>query len=53
MKSGPQISSSVGFLIACTTPQKCPLLSPRSRNHRPPGHASIVIRIGPAVGLGV
>ena len=33
-------------LIACTTPQKCPLLSPRSRNHRPPGHASIVMRMG-------
>src|SRR5205807_9194715 len=40
MKRGPATSSSVGFLIACTTPQKWPLPSPRSRNHRPPGQGS-------------
>src|SRR5256885_683739 len=40
MISGPLISSSVGRLIACTCPQKWPLLSPRSRYHLPPGHAS-------------
>src|SRR5579862_8314622 len=45
MNSGPVISSSVGRLIACTTPQKCPSSPPRSRNHRPPGRASSVIGI--------
>src|SRR6185312_15896237 len=38
--SGPQISSSVGGLITCTWPQRCPELFPVSRNHRPPGHGS-------------
>src|SRR5262252_1047006 len=47
MNSGPVISSSVGCLIACTCPHKCPLLSPRSRNHLPPGHGSIFIGIFP------
>src|SRR3954468_16128389 len=51
MNSGPLISSSAGCLIACTTPQKCPLLLPRSRNHRPPGHGSSVMRIGRPSGL--
>src|SRR5215831_16439540 len=46
MKSGPAISSSVGFLIACTVPQKCPLPLPRSRNQRPPGQGSSFIGIG-------
>src|SRR5262245_19337447 len=46
MKSGPQISSSVGRLIACTCPQRWPFLPPRSRNHRPPGHGSSVIGNG-------
>ena len=46
MNSGPVISSSVGRLIACTCPQRCPLSSPRSRNQRPPGHASIAIGNG-------
>src|SRR5580700_1506204 len=45
MNSGPVISSSVGRLIACTTPQKCPSSPPRSRNHRPPGRASSFIGI--------
>jgi len=40
------ISSSDGALIACTRPQKCPVLLPRSRNQRPPGHASSFIGIG-------
>src|SRR6516162_1364137 len=40
MKRGPAISSRVGFLIACTTPQKWPLPLPRSRNQRPPGQDS-------------
>src|SRR5208283_900616 len=31
--------------MACTFPQKCPLLSPRSRHHLPPGHASSFICI--------
>src|SRR5207302_6167903 len=30
----------------CTTPQKWPLLSPRSRYHLPPGHASSFIGMG-------
>src|SRR6185312_4863753 len=46
MNSGPLISSSVGRLIACTWPHRCPLLSPRSRNHLPPGHGSIFIGKG-------
>ena len=46
MNSGPLISSSDGGLIACTTPQKCPALFPRSRNQRPPGQASSFIGIG-------
>src|SRR5215472_18246038 len=40
MKSGPAISSKVGFLMACTRPQKWPLPFPRSRNQRPPGQDS-------------
>src|SRR5216684_3278976 len=44
--SGPLISSSVGRLIACTCPQKWPLLSPRSRYHLPPGHGSSFIGSG-------
>src|SRR5262245_56434453 len=43
---GPVISSSVGRLIACTWPQRCPLPSPRSRNQRPPGQASSFIGMG-------
>src|SRR5690348_1196178 len=50
MNKGPVISSSVGRLMACTTPQKWPLLSPRSRYHLPPGHASSFIGIGPLLG---
>jgi hypothetical protein len=46
MNSGPLISSSVGRLMACTTPQKWPLLPPKSRYHRPPGHGSSFIGIG-------
>src|SRR5436190_17610103 len=46
MKSGPVTSSSVGRLIACTCPQKCPLSSPRSRYQRPPGRASSTMGIG-------
>src|ERR1700677_1553624 len=46
MKSGPLNSSKVGRLIACTMPQQWPLPSPRSRNQRPPGHASILKGIG-------
>src|SRR5271156_64806 len=46
INSGPENSSSVGRLIACTFAQKCPLPSPKSRYHRPPGHASIFIGIG-------
>src|SRR5262249_30234999 len=38
---GPQISRSVGGLITCTCPHRCPALLPRSRNQRPPGHGSI------------
>src|SRR6202048_3054024 len=45
MNSGPQISSKVGRLIACTCPQKCPLPSPKSRYNLPPGQASIFIFI--------
>src|SRR5215472_2029215 len=40
MKSGPASSSKVGFLMACTRPQKWPLPFPRSRNQRPPGQDS-------------
>src|SRR5437879_5712192 len=47
MNNGPVISSKVGRLMACTTPQKCPLLSPRSRYHLPPGQASSFIGMGP------
>src|SRR5271165_597539 len=36
----------VGCLRACTCPHKCPLFSPRSRYHLPPGHASIFIGSG-------
>src|SRR5260370_3766862 len=50
MKSGAQISSSVGGLIACTLRQKCPAPLPRSRYHRPPGHASSFIGIRPTPG---
>src|SRR5229473_3370436 len=46
MNNGPVISSSVGRLMACTTPQKWPLLSPRSRYHLPPGQASSFIGMG-------
>src|SRR6202167_6608517 len=46
MKSGPLNSSKVGRLIACTVPQQSPLPSPRSRNQRPPGHASILKGMG-------
>ena len=41
--NGPANSSSVGRLMACTFAQKCPLPSPRSRYHLPPGHGSIFI----------
>ena len=51
--SGPVISSSVGRLIACTCPHRWPLPSPRSRNQRPPGHASMVIGIGGRSGVRV
>src|SRR5260370_6837942 len=50
INSGRQISSSVGGLIACTLPQKCPAPLPRSRYHRPPGHASSFIGIRPTPG---
>ena len=50
MNKGPVISSNVGRLMACTTPQKCPLLSPRSRYHLPPGQASSFIGMGPLLG---
>src|SRR5438477_11224981 len=33
--------------MACTTPQKWPLLSPKSRYHLPPGQASSFIGMGP------
>src|SRR5271165_4017439 len=46
MNNGPLISSRVGRLMACTFPQKCPLLSPRSRYHRPPGQGSIFSGMG-------
>src|SRR5580693_9694633 len=46
MNNGPVISSRVGRLIACTDPQKCPLLLPRSRYHLPPGQASIFMGKG-------
>src|ERR1700675_262213 len=46
MNNGPLISSSVGRLIACTCPQTWPLLSPKSRYHLPPGHASSFMGIG-------
>src|SRR6185295_3454846 len=45
MNNGPVISSSVGRLMAWTLPQKWPLLSPRSRNHLPPGQGSSFIGI--------
>src|SRR5713101_7262183 len=32
--------------MACTTPQKWPLPSPKSRYHLPPGHGSIFMGIG-------
>src|SRR5260370_1228369 len=50
MNNGPVISSNVGRLMACPTPQKWPLSSPRSRYHLPPGHASSFIGMGPPSG---
>src|SRR5579871_5286576 len=37
---GPTSSKTFGGLITCTCPQRCPVLFPVSRNHRPPGHGS-------------
>src|SRR5262249_14673377 len=45
------ISSRVGFLMACTLPQKWPSPCPRSRNQRPPGHGSSFIGNGVPSGV--
>src|SRR6185437_13562196 len=50
IKSGPEISSRVGALIACTFPHQWPAPSPRSRNQRPPGHGSSFIERDSPVG---
>src|SRR5579871_5371005 len=49
--SGPETSSSVGRLMACTWPQWWPLLLPRSRYQRPPGHGSIFSGMGTPSGV--
>src|SRR5579871_2947951 len=49
--SGPETSSSVGRLMACTWPQWWPLLLPRSRYQRPPGHGSIFSGMGMPSGV--
>src|SRR5580704_18733608 len=49
--SGPETSSSVGRLMAWTWPQLWPLLLPRSRYQRPPGHGSIFSGMGAPSGV--
>ena len=47
MKRGPQNSIKCGGLIDCTCAQRWPVLLPKSRNQRPPGHNSIFIGVSP------
>src|SRR5262249_38890722 len=51
MGIGPHSSRSVGGLITCTCPQRCPELLPRSRYQRPPGQGSIFIGNGLPPGI--